>query len=255
MNQKKEKIASISMIFIIFVTLIGIWFVNAIPQDCTYHNFADGRTIFYVSNFWNVVSNLPFLIVGIYGLYKLMIFKSLKILDEVKLAYLLFFIGVTLVAFGSSYYHLDPNNETLLWDRLPMTIAFMALFSFVISEFFSVKIGKLLLLPLLALGMFSVFYWFMSELNSCGDLRAYVLVQFLPMIIMPLMFLFFRASFSLISGYWYLLLCYLLAKIFEYFDAGIYEFLGIISGHSLKHMISALGIYVLVRSFERREVI
>jgi len=255
MNQKKEKIALITMISISFIALIGVLFINAIPQDCNYHDFADARTIFHVSNFWNVVSNLPFLLVGFYGLYKLLIFKSLKILDEVKLAYLLFFIGVTLVAFGSSYYHLDPNNETLLWDRLPMTIAFMALFSFVISEFFSVKIGKILLFPFLALGMFSVFYWFMGELNSCGDLRAYALVQFLPMVIMPIMFLFFKTSFSLTSGYWYLLLCYLLAKIFEYFDGGIYELLGFISGHSLKHMVSALGIYILVRSFEKREVV
>jgi len=75
------------------------------------------------------------------------------------------------------------------------------------------------------------------------------------MVIMPIMFLFFKTSFSLTSGYWYLLLCYLLAKIFEYFDGGIYELLGFISGHSLKHMVSALGIYILVRSFEKREVV
>jgi hypothetical protein len=100
--------------------------------------------------------------------------------------------------------------------------------------------------------MASVFYWSFSELEGSGDLRAYVLVQFLPMLIMPLLFLFFKASFSLVSGYWYLLLCYLLAKIFEQFDSQIYELLGFISGHSLKHMVSALGVYILVRTFERR---
>jgi len=251
----KEKNALILMVVISLIATIGMSFVAPIAQDISYHNFADTREIFHISNFWNVISNLPYFFVGIYALHKLLILKSLKIQKETKLAYIFFFIGVTLVAFGSGYYHLDPNNETLLWDRLPMTIAFMALFSFVIAEFFSIKLGKALLFPLLLLGMASVLYWFFSEMEGQGDLRAYALVQFLPMLIMPLIFLFFRASFSLVSGYWYLLLCYLLAKVFEYFDAQIYELLGFISGHSLKHMISAFGVYVLIRSFEKREAI
>lgn len=253
MNSKKEKIALVFMIVVTFVAMIGMTFVSPIAQDINYHNFADTRDIFHVSNFWNVVSNIPYFLVGVYAFYKLLVLKSLKILDELTLDYVLFFTGVTLVAFGSGYYHLDPSNETLLWDRLPMTIAFMALFSFVISEFFSLKLGKALLFPLLVLGMASVFYWFYGESNGEGDLRAYALVQFLPMIIMPVLFLFFRASFSLVSGYWYLLFCYMFAKMFEQFDAQIYELLGFISGHSLKHMISAIGVYVLVRAFEKRE--
>lgn len=252
MNSKKEKMALTFMIVVTLIAMIGITFVSSIAQDINYHNFADTRNIFHVSNFWNVVSNFPYFLVGLYAFYKLMVVNSLKILDEVKIAYVLFFTGVTLVAFGSGYYHFAPSNETLLWDRLPMTIAFMALFSFVVAEFLSLKLGKALLFPLLFLGMASVFYWFFSELENTGDLRAYVLVQFLPMIIMPILFLFFKASFSLVSGYWYLLLCYLLAKIFEHFDAGIYELLGFISGHSLKHMVSALGVYILVRTFEKR---
>jgi hypothetical protein len=114
------------------------------------------------------------------------------------------------------------------------------------------RLSKTLLLPLVIIGMSSVFYWFVGELNNNGDLRAYVLVQFLPILMMPVIFLFFRASFSLVSGYWYLLLCYLLAKLFEHFDGQIYEFLGFVSGHSLKHMVSAFGVYILVRTFEKR---
>ena len=255
MYSKKEKIALVFMIIVTLLAMIGMLFISPIPQDINYHNFADNRGIFHVSNFWNVVSNVPYFLIGIYAFYKLLILKSLKILDEIKLAYILFFVGVTLVAFGSGYYHLDPSNETLLWDRLPMTIAFMALFSFVVSEFFSIKLGKIFLFPLLFIGMGSVLYWYILELNNAGDLRAYALVQFLPMIIMPVLFLFFRASFTLISGYWYLLLCYLIAKVFEQFDVQIYNFLGVISGHSLKHMISALGVFVLIYTFEKRNII
>jgi NADH:ubiquinone oxidoreductase subunit 6 (subunit J) len=32
-----------------------------------------------------------------------------------------FYVGVAAVAFGSSYYHLKPNDDTLVWDRLPVS--------------------------------------------------------------------------------------------------------------------------------------
>jgi len=254
-HNKKEKKALIAIVILGLIAFIGALFLSPVSQDFNYHNFADGRTIFTISNFWNVASNLPFFVVGIYAFYKLLIVQNLKIVDEIKILYIFFFIGVILVAFGSGYYHLNPNNETLLWDRLPMTIAFMSLCSLVLSEFFSIQRGKILFFPLLMLGVSSVLFWFIGELNGCGDLRAYALVQFLPMLIMPLLFLFFRPSFSLVSGYWYLLLCYLLAKLFEHFDTDIYELLGVISGHTLKHIVSALGVFILIRSFEKRELI
>ena len=248
----KERIALSLIALIMVLSLVAVLQIEPIAQDLAYHNFADAREMFQISNFWNVVSNLGFLLVGFYALYKLFVVKSLLIVNEIKIAYTLFFLAIVLVSFGSSYYHLDPNNETLLWDRLPMTIAFMALFSSIIAEFISVKIGRVVLFPLLVFGMGSVLYWFFGELEGMGDLRAYVLVQFLPIVIMPMIFTLFSSSFSLVKGYWLLLLCYLVAKVFEYFDAQIYEILGVISGHSLKHMISALGVFILVRSFERR---
>lgn len=32
-----------------------------------------------------------------------------------------FFIGVAAVGVGSSYYHLEPNDARLVWDRLPVS--------------------------------------------------------------------------------------------------------------------------------------
>ena len=53
------------------VTVGGIaaafWF-SPIPQDPTYHEFADRRTFFGIPNFWNVFSNLSFVLVGAFGL-------------------------------------------------------------------------------------------------------------------------------------------------------------------------------------------
>ena len=237
------------LVFIVAVVIAMFLFIAPITQDINYHNFADQREIFTVSNFWNVFSNVPYFVVGLWALSKM---RSLAILKEMNIAYLLLFLGVILVAFGSGYYHLDPKNETLVWDRLPMTIAFMALFSIILSEFIEIKLGKKLLFPLLFLGLASVFYWSWTESQGMGDLRAYVLVQFLPIILIPVILLLFKATYSLTKGYWILLLCYLLAKIFEHFDAAIYEMLVVISGHSLKHMVSALGLYFLLKAFEQR---
>ena len=227
------------------IVLLGLGFLDPIAQDTDYHNFADSRKIYAVSNFWNVVSNVPFFLVGIYALFKLKVMVYEK---QIQMAFVLLFMGVSLVAFGSGYYHLDPNNETLIWDRLPMSMAFMALLTIVISEFISLKEGKKLFYPLLALGVFSVLYWVYSD-----DLRLYMFVQFYPMIVIPFLLLLFHASFTLHRGYWYLLLCYALAKVFEHYDHAIYEILGVISGHSLKHMVAALGLYILVRVYMNRE--
>lgn len=253
-NKKKKQILFGLTLFSLLCILLVSLLVEPIPQESNYHNFADSREIWSISNFWNVVSNLPFFIVGILALYKLLKWNSLLIVQEVRASYILLFVGVSLVAFGSGYYHLDPNNETLVWDRLPMTIAFMALFSMVLSEFISKQLGKQMLLPLLLVGMGSVAYWFWGELHGGGDLRYYALVQFLPIVLIPVLLLSFDSEFTNISGYWWLLFCYFLAKIFEHFDWQIYEILGGMSGHSLKHMVAALGLYLLLNSFERRMI-
>ena len=158
-----------------------------------------------------------------------------------------------MVAVGSSYYHLWPSNDSLVWDRLPMTIAFMSLFSIIISEFTSPGFGKMLLFPLIIFGAYSVFYWHSTENGGVGDLRLYILVQFLPVLVIPLILLLFKPTFTRISGYWILLFAYILAKLLEHFDSQIYNVLFFISGHSVKHVIAAMGVYLLLVSYNNRE--
>lgn len=250
---KKEKLA-LSTIFLLFIAVFVVFLTTQpIAQDAAYHDFSDTCSVFGIPNFWNVVSNLLFLFVGVAGLYKLRAGHSLKYIEEIKVAYTLLFLGVMLVAFGSAYYHIRPNNMTLVWDRLPMTVAFMALFSIIIAEFISVRIGKLLLFPLIVTGIISVFYWYYTETLGVGDLRLYIIVQFLPILIIPLILLSFRSRFTHVGGYWVLLLAYGAAKLFEYFDAQIFNVLGIISGHSLKHVVAALGVYGLLLAYQSRQ--
>lgn len=243
------------MIVITLFAVIGVMMLDPIAQDLTYHEFNDQQSISGIPNFWNVVSNVPFFLVGIFGLYFVLASNKIKIITEIKIAYILFFSGVALVAFGSGYYHLSPNNETLVWDRLPMTFAFMALFSTIIAEFISLRVGKLLLWPFVIFGVFSVFYWNYTEINGAGDLRLYALVQFIPVVMIPIILYFFKSKFTYSSGYWYLIVAYMLAKIFEYLDSEIHNVLIIISGHSIKHVIAALGVYYLLKSYNLRKEI
>jgi len=251
-QETKEKIGFGLIIITALIVLGGVISLNPMAQDVTYHSFADIRTIWSIPNFWNVVSNIPFIIVGFIGVNSFKQQGKLKVLSELNTAYILLFFGTFLVGFGSSYYHLAPDNQTLVWDRLPMTIAFMSLFSIIISEFISVRSGRALLLPLILAGTCSVIYWHFSEMSLKGDLRFYALVQFYPMLTIPVMLLCFRSRCTHVQAYWWLLLTYLIAKLFEHFDAEIYTILGFISGHSLKHIIAALGIFVLLHFYQQR---
>src|ERR1035437_8203504 len=179
----------IKIALVIAISVIGIITVVAvkpIAQDQGYHSFADKRCIASIPNFWNVVSNIPFLIIGAIGMFVALFRKPGGMLPELKINVFVFFLGIFFCCIGSIYYHYNPNTDTLFWDRLPMTVSFMAFFSIIIGEHISIKAGKILLPQLLLIGVVSILYWNMTEREGHGDLRFYALVQFLPMILIPL---------------------------------------------------------------------
>ncbi len=250
-----KKIGFLLLLLWAIVAVSILVFMDPIKQDISYHNFSDKNVISSIPNALNTLSNLPFVLIGVWGLYLINRTRALTICSENILAYYALFIGVALVAFGSGYYHLWPNNATLVWDRLPMTIAFMGLVSIIVSEFVSVKAGRIILLPLLLLGLFSVLYWHFTETRGVGDLRPYVFVQFFPMVGIPVILICFKSSFTCVRYYWWLMIAYLLAKVFEFFDYQIHELLSLVSGHSIKHISAAIGIGVLLSGFKNRKIL
>ncbi|WP_133500208.1 ceramidase domain-containing protein [Cognatilysobacter terrigena] len=213
-----------------------------IPQDPGYHHFADTRTIAGIPNAWNVLSNLPFLVVGLYGLMRL---PRLSV-ERTRAGYIALCIGIAAVAFGSGAYHWAPSNATLVGDRLPMTVAFMAFFALLLDERVVDDRRHRLLTALLVLGVASVAYWNLTERFGVGDLRPYVLVQFLPMLLVPLILALRPARW--LSTRWLVaaLAGYALAKALEHFDASVYATLGVVSGHALKHGVAALAALCIV---------
>ncbi len=225
-------------------------FVSPIAQDPAYHQFADRRALFGIPNFGDTASNIGFLIVGAIGVAFVLGKRARALFDAPgeRWPYLIFFAGVAFVSVGSAYYHVNPTTETLFWDRLPMTVAFMALFSAFITDRIDARVGVVVMLPLfLALGIGSVIYWHVTEAAGHGDLRPYGLVQFYPMLAIPLICLLFPGRHTTGKHVIYMVLWYALAKICEHFDGEIFALLGnTVSGHTLKHMISAVAVYMVL---------
>ena len=163
------------------------------------------------------------------------------------------FIGILLTGFGSSYYHLNPSDQRLVYDRLPMTIIFMSLFASVISDRVNRRVGTNALLPLLAIGIASVVYWHWTELRGSNDLRVYIEVQYLPILAMPLIAFLFTSRYTSSMSVFAVIGLYILAKVFEVLDAPIYKLGYLVSGHSLKHLISGLAAYVILRMIMKRK--
>lgn len=243
---------------ILFSVLFGIsaafLFVPRIPQWPSYHDFADHRSWLGVLNFADVTSNLPFAIFGAIGLAALLNPASKEIFldSRERWPYLFFFLGMFLTAFGSGYYHAHPGNATLLWDRLPMTIAFAGLIAALITERINVTTGLRSLLPLLLLGISSPIQWYWSELRGQGDLRFYAAVQICAVLSLPLFLILFAPRYTRSSDLAVVVGFYVLAKLFETFDRQIFAAGHLVSGHTLKHLASSLSGYWILRMLRLR---
>jgi hypothetical protein len=248
-----DKSIPIAIIIVSAAIMIGaLLYFPAIPQDSHYHDFADQRKIFAIPHFFNVITNAPFLVIGWLGMRLVAGNNFSGGLPELRTAYATFFSGILLVGLGSSFYHLSPNNESLIWDRLPMTISFMALFSIIIGENIDIESGKRLLYPSVILGILSVIYWYWGEIHGQGDLRFYALIQFLPMLLIPAILALGRPRFTNNGYLWGLLGAYAAAKLAEYGDDALYQLSGFFSGHSLKHLLAATGVWSFYLGLKKR---
>jgi hypothetical protein len=234
------------------ILVIAVFLLDPIAQDPTYYEFADDRTILKLLNFWNVVSNVAFFLVGGAGLFYLRSKNRPGVHPDMHVAYVIFFAGVFLTGIGSAYFHYAPGNNTLVWDRLPMTIGFMALFAIIISEYISLRVAKGMLLPLLIIGAASVVYWGVTEARGAGDLRPYAVIQFLPMLLIPLILVMYRSVYDKTAFLWSVVALYVLSKFFEQVDLAVFEAGRLISGHSVKHIVAALAPLVFLYGIDIR---
>lgn len=237
MDEDHTRTHRIILLAISVGAVITMFFLERIPQDPAYHLFADSREIAGLPNFANICSSLLFLFVGLYGLRR----RPLLLKPETSSGYTALSLGILCISLGSAQYHWAPSTPALFWDRLPMSVAFMALFSLLLEERVFPTAHSKTLWPLLAMGIGSTAYWHWSETQGLGDLRPYALVQFLPMALIPAILLLFPARYLHNERLWAGLVFYTLAKLCEHLDQELLAASTMVSGHTLKHLLSGLA--------------
>ncbi|MBA2590793.1 MAG: alkaline phytoceramidase [Gammaproteobacteria bacterium] len=232
--------------------VVTLGFVSPIPQDPSYHAFADRRALLGVPNLLDVASNGLFLVVGALGVGCLWGGRARFIDARERWPYLVFYAVVFFTGLGSAYYHLAPDNARLLWDRLPLAAGFAALLAAVIAERIDARAGLLWLAPLLMLAIGSVLYWDWSERVGQGDLRPYGMVQFYSGALIALILALYPSAYTRARDPFVVLGFYALAKLCESLDRPIFAALGGVGGHTLKHLIAGVAVFWLLRMLRLR---
>ena len=218
------------------VSAAALWY-GPINQPANYHDFADQSVRLGISHFADVLSNLGFALVALWGWSQIAPSSTDPRVKNGWAGYRLFMIGLLLTAFGSAYYHLEPTNASLFWDRLPIALACAGLLSGVWGEVHGRRSSPLMSVLSIA-AVLSVAWWYFTELAGAGDLRPYLLLQVAPLLLIPLWQGIHDSPRADRLAFGIALLLYLAAKLTELYDHEIAAALGSISGHTLKHLLA-----------------
>jgi len=214
---------------------------------------SDMRTLMGLPNAVDVLSNLPFLVVGLLGLYRLHRLEHGHdhghppglVHDELPGSALdsawLFFAGLVLVAAGSSFYHLQPDDVLrLAGDRAAMAVAFAGVVGLAVSDRVSQRAGWPAACIALTAGLLAV-----AVFHESGNVTPWAVVQFGGMALV----LWMATLRPVRSGtrplnlkLGWIIAAYAIAKVLELADGTVFEFTRhVVSGHSLKHVAAALA--------------
>jgi hypothetical protein len=241
--------------FLVLAIVVGIAALLVPRADLppSYHHFADQRGLLGIPHFGDVASNIAFFIAGLCGLAFLSRKSSMdRFVDaRERWPFVVVFLGLVLTAFGSAYYHVAPDNDRLVFDRVPMSFVFMPLVSALITERVNIKLGLWLLPILTAVGIASVIHWHWTVRHGAGDLRFFGAVQLYALLALFVVLLlpprYTRGSDLLVVA-----VLYVVAKICETADRQIFSIGQLVSGHTLKHLASGFAGFWILRMLQKR---
>ncbi len=239
------------LVFAVVMTVA--FFLPPLAQPQIYHGFADRRAWLKVPNFLDVASNGFFFLVALLGLATLHRPGPGAFTEaQGRLPWAVFFLGLAAIGFGSTWYHLAPNNANLFWDRLPMSLCFSALLAALVADRVSVRAGLLALAPLIVIGTGTVLYWRYSQALGAENVLPYFVFQAAAFVFGVFLMRFFPPVYT---GGEYLARTaawYGAALFAEFFDRAIFAIGQVLSGHTVKHMLAALAVYQLVQMLQVR---
>jgi hypothetical protein len=234
---------------VLVVAVAAMLVHGPIAQLEHYHEFADNRALFGLPNAGDVLSNVAFALVGLWGWWALRAKRHDPRLEGAWPGYLLFLIALTLTAFGSSYYHLAPDNGRLMWDRLPIALACAGLLAAVHAQTHE-RQPRWMVPALIVAAIASVLWWSITDSYGAGDLRPYLLLQGAPLVFIPIWQALHRSPSADRIAFGTAILLYALAKVAELNDRAILDAIGFMSGHTLKHLLAAAAGAVLLAPFK-----
>jgi hypothetical protein len=254
---RRERGLLLAFLALLLVAAIGPALTGA---EAGVSTFADDRAWHQLPNAMDVLSNLPFLLIGLWGLRRLhwldrshdhaATAAQEPHLNSLDCAWI-FFAGLVACAAGSTFYHLQPDMLRLAADRAGMAIVFAGLIGFAVCERVSQRAGWVAAWTTLASGLLAVAVW-----RETGNITPWAVVQFGGMALVLTLALARPMTDAVGLKLGWVIFVYALAKVFELADHGIYEATHhLISGHSLKHFTAALAgmpVLLALQAFERR---
>jgi hypothetical protein len=221
-----------------------------IQQPADYHRFADQSVLLGIPHATDVLSNLGFVLVGLWGWLRLKPHRDHPALSPGWPGYRLFLVSLILTALSSAYYHWAPDDARIAWDRLSIALACAGLLSAVWAETRPEGRGHTAWLALFA--VVSVVWCAYTDRQGQSDLRPYLLVQGLPLVLIPLWQALYHAPRRDRATFGIAFLLYVCAKFAELYDHALLSLLGGLSGHTLKHLLATAAAALLVRRLVER---
>jgi hypothetical protein len=237
---RRECVLALVFLLLLAAALLG----PPVAQPAHYHDFADQRSWGWLPHAMDVVSNLPFALWGMVGLWALLRAISEQAVSAAAAAMAgLFFGGLWVTAAVSAAYHLQPGDAGLAWDRGGMVLAFAGLLGLAAMRAVSTRAGMALATAVLVLGPLSVYAWSLG-----GNVLPWAVLQGGGMaLILGFACLRPTQAWELPVRWGLVIAIYALAKLLELGDHAVYEWTGqLVSGHSLKHMVAACAAWPVV---------
>ncbi len=237
-------------LLLVFVALGALAvFGPPLVQPGDQHAFADQALWGGIPHALDVLTNLPFALLGLAGLWRLvpLFSRSNTAIAQSQLATgALFFVGLLVTAAGSAYYHWAPDDASLAVDRLGMVVAFAGLLALAVADRVSARAGLVTAPLLLLAGATSVWAWAAS-----GNVLAWAVVQFGGMLVLLWLARCQPLPGALAVRWGWVLVFYAVAKGLELADHQVYELTaGWVSGHNLKHVMASLAAWPVLYALQ-----
>jgi hypothetical protein len=236
--QLKRRSSLVMLFALVAASLMGFIAWGPVELTPRSHWFADQRTLFGISNAINVLSHVPLIPLGIWGLWRV---AQLPQGEPLRMVWALFFASQMLATVGGMAYHLAPSDHLYVWEQLPKSAACTFMACAFLAEWIDLRWAGVLAMSGAVLANITGAVWWVATLHwfGAGDLRPLLWLEFMPTMLVA-------------TGAWNLagrvlgrqdwqrsLISFVVAQFVDWADPKIFSALGYFSGHSVRHLALA----------------